>query len=504
MSVVSINLTLPTPHGDASFTLSADPAGVTVERLPLQGLPNSVWQLTYGKQWKEAQGYFTQLAATLPFRLMALATSDRMVVASLDAAVRLLPPAGIETGAYRDFWASHSKQLSLFSTEEAQLTGALDAFRQLARRREVGPFSPHLLPYLQTLLPIAGHRVLVLVYAAIGALASAEAKELLLGELESEGRHPYTDKILSALASFNDADTLQRLIGVYRADKIAEEDLDTYIGGLGRFEDTASIDHVLDLLADHPEAVPAITNALGQLGMSTDDIAGHLHRQFLRETRYGLLDDLLIYTNLQHADEHRIGLAQMNARAADPVFTDTPPVNWPQQLEPGWRHLVAGCGAEEVFLTVAAYLSRSEPRLQRNAILQLKAYRQLPGAVNELPHSIEVRLRELLFSRFDKVYVEVLNILGDRPIPLAEHEAMLRAVLEVSIGSRYRFVVLNALRKVGGGAGDRAYASTFYLQAINAAETPSRLQQVADLLPFLEKYLGDVAALREALDARPR
>ena len=346
--------------------------------------------------------------------------------------------------------------------------------------------------------------MLVLAYAAIGALASPAAKEVLLAELESDGRHPYTDKILSALASFTDDDTLQRLIGVYRADKIGDEDLEGYVNGLGRFGSATAVAHVLALLEAHPEAVAAEASVLATLGLDPEAIAGHIHNQFLKENRYGLLDDLLVYTNLQGADIYRISLADMNARAADPVFTDTPPVNWPQQLEPGWRTLVAASSADDLFSTVDTYLSRPEPRLQRNAILQLKEYRRSLEAIDQLPLAVEMRLRELLFSRFDKVYVEILNILGDRFMLLAERQEMLRAILEISIGSRYRFVILNALRKVGFDRASRAFVIDFYLSAIRATDDPTRRQQISDLLPFLEKYLGDVTPLREALAAIPR
>ena len=403
---------------------------------------------------------------------------------------------------YAGFWAEHAEWVSLFSFLESKLNAALDRFRQRGIHHDLSGFSEYLLPYLLTLYGSASHRTTVLLYATIGALGTADARNYLLEELESEGRHPFTPKILRALTGFQDQQTASRLAGVYKAGKLDDDGLQEYLLTVGRFGPKSSGTHVEHILREHPDQVENVVIALQELEYSNARIARLLLEQFAGPQEYPDLDRIVRAVNGLDVTTCRVDLAAMNARADDPEYIELPPVNWPQQLEEGWAAIVQRATHDEVMQTVEEYLSRPEPRLQRNAILQLKAYRSDPSHPGDITHAIEERMRELLRSRFDKVYVEILNILGARPLELRDRRAMLSAILEISIGSRYRFVVLKALRRTGGTEELKEFSRRFYARQIEEAETPQRLEQIAALLPFLEKYPSHVTDLKDRLRAR--
>ncbi|MBB4078177.1 hypothetical protein GGR28_000778 [Lewinella aquimaris] len=506
MENISAQLVLTTKYGQASFGLTVYEDGtVDVSELPFQHLPESVYKLTYGSDWAVVCEYFKSLAATLPYRVSATLLSPQPPPELLGvvSAYRAAFPSPECYGPFTEFWARHPKQHGLFSFRDDRVNAALDALRQRGRQRNLEKFGPYLQDYLIALLPIANHRTTVYVYAAIGALGTEAARDYLLKELESEGRHPFTNKILRALTFASDADTFHRLVAVYRAGKFSTEEVLQHLLFLGRFGSELALDHVRELLSAYPTEAEAIGRTLGDLGLTEAEIAQLLTAEFERQREYYALDPLLRAVNRRQVAGHRIDLAAMNAKADDPAFLELPPVNWPQQLEEGWRELVADTPASEVYEVLGHYIVRPEPRLQRNAILQLKASRSRTPTDDRLPYEIERRLRELVASRYDKIYVEVLNILGGNPLVLRERKKMLLAVLNISIGSRYRFVVLNALRMIGDTDTLRQFSRAYYGREIATAPVGSeRLQQIAGLLPYLDKYLGNTEDLHTALKAR--
>ncbi len=498
-------LTLPTPYGEATYGVEVTPMGrVTLTSLPLAGLPDSVFKLTYGNDWEAARTYFQDLGATLPYRIGGcLFSPDRVpeLGGLMDGFHQSFPEATPGTD-YASFWRAHQDWTALFAFAENQLTAGLDRFRQRGTHHDLGAFGPFLLPYLQLLLPVATHRTTVLLYAAIGALGTEPARNYLLAELESDGRHPFTTKLLGALTGFSDADTAARLFAVYAADKFDAEGIEAHLRTVGRFGAGRAGSHVEDVLTDHPEQVDRVVSALRDLDYADARIAGLARRAFDRPQEYRDLDGLLRATNQLGAPDSRIDLAAMNARVDVPEFLELPPVNWPQQLEAGWTELVRITPPARAGEVIGHYLLRPEPRLQRNALLQLKVLLETHPPNAPLASGVEERLRQLLASRFDKVSVEVLNVLGRRELPLHDRAATLDAVLGVSIGSRYRFVVLTALRRIGNTPELKAQARNYFAEQIGSATTEARLEQIAGLLPFVEKYLADVASLRGQLAAR--
>lgn len=501
MEASDFRLTLPTPYGPATYTIRLAPDGRgEVVGIPFAGLPESAGKLTYGKRWAAVRRYFVQLATTLPFRMYVAVRLPVPPVAYApvaDAFARLPP------GERGEALPEIASLPGLIDPEEGPFHRGLYQLTQEAGDWTEGPFAGELIAYLDRMLPLSGDGGSRLIYQALGTLCRPEGREVLLAALESDGRHPYTETILDALRHYPAADTWQRVRGVYRAGKIGEADLESYLAFLMSFRDRDLVDHLEDVLAEHPAHVSTIMLAMRSNGARRHEIAARVHRRFYEEADYHALDELLRAVNGARVPEFHIDLAAMNARVAVPAFVDVPQVNWPQQLEAAWARLVHQTALPEALSVINEYLQRPEPRLQRNALLQLKTLLQAHTLDDPLPPPMEDRLRALVKSRYDKVYVEVLNVLGRRNLPLNDPRRMLDAVLEVSVGSRYRFVVLTALRSIGNRPDLRERARLWLTDEITAADA-ARLETIGAWLPFAEKYLGDTADLRELLQRRNR
>ena len=498
------SLLLPTPFGEASFSITLNETGrVTDVQLPLAGLPEAVYKLTYGASWRDARTYFERLGATLSYRVEAalLAPTCPAELAGLVAHFRSGEGKAQPPSEYARFWSEHGEWMQVFGFQQQRVDKVLRKLVRLSDQRLLAELERHLFPFLLGLLALEFTRTSELVYQLIGNFRTERARDYLLGELEREGRHPFTADLLQGLTHFTDGDTLARLEAVYHRGKFSAERVEQYIRGLRRFDKEAVTPHTLELLRAEGAEVATIAEVLQSFGFGAEYIQHRVVEQFAREQDYYVLDDLLL-ASLRLAVAPRIDLAILNRKLAAPAYTDLPPVNWPQQLEPGWRELIRRSGHEEIMAVVTEYLNSPIPRLQRNAILQLKYYREENTENVPLPTPIERRMRELLASRYDKVYVEILNILGARPLELAERERMFAALLEVSIRSRYRTVVLRAIYRVGKGPDWRAYASDFYFRKLREADTAAVTEQIAAALPYLKKYLVDPDRLYAALAQR--
>ena len=498
MELPLLSLPLPTPFGVAHYgILLTDRGTVTGVQEPLAGLPESLFKLTYGKEWEDARAYFRLLAQTLPYRIEAVLFANDGVPKVLLPVVRHYRnhvPDGRPATDYATYWTAQVQDLSLFDFQQRRVDRTL---QRLLRRCDLPEAAPHLIPFLISLLPLEFRRTSELAYRVLGATQTETGRSYLLAQLEREGRHPYTQDLLRGLEHYADAGTRRRLAEVYRRGSLSFEQLTTYVAGLGRFPRVEVAGHLEELLLERADATESLLVVFRQLGYTDAAIGQLLRAQLERETDYYRVHTLL--DGLLQLSVPPPDLATFNAKLSEPQFLDLPPVNWPQQLEPGWRELLRRTSYPEVLAVIADYLGRPVPRLQRNAVLQLRFLQTQHSEPLALPTELEVRLRELLASRYDKVYVEVMNVLGAKPAPdLADPAAMLDALLEVSLRSRYRFVVLTALRRVGRSEALKERARAFYSRQIKAGKQSA----VATLLPYLEKYFGRAEELRSELAQR--
>ena len=494
-----LRFTLPTAYGPATFTVTLGPEGEPLlPRPPLAELPDAAFKLSYGADWAQVRRYFQELTRLLAYGLPvyrgAASPPDplRPVIAQLPA-VDDPSPAGA-------FWRANPELTGVFDPGEPERRRALARFAgrrnaELARRA-----APYLFDYLAFLTGAESLRVVPEAYQALGALGSVEARDFLLGQLSLDGRHPYTRHLLTALRSFPDKTVLDQVWQQYRGSHLAEEELPALLDLLGAYTGAPATEYVTDLLRDHAYLVDRIARTLRQLGLPEGDVVERITAQFYRETEYAYLDDLLRAANAVRAGS--IDLRAMNDCAADDLFVDVPPVNWPQQLESGWSELTRQTPMPEATEILASYLARPEPRLQRNALLQLKVLTAREDFAGNLPADVEARLAELIGSRYDKVYVEVLNLLARRELRWHHPLQLVERILQKSLHTRYRTVILKALRTVGNFPEARLATRAFYLERIRAADASLDLEHLSALLPYLEKYLGDIRELRDAIRLR--
>ena len=495
----SFRFTLSTVYGPATFVVEPDPDGFPrVPQAPLATLPDAALKLSYGSDWTAVRQHFLDLTRFLPFSLDVYRSLDQ-VPAEYQAIIARLEPTDHPSAGAR-FWSKHAQLAGIFHPDEGIRRSALAriaAKRNGAAAREAADV---LFEYLVLLSTAESLQVVPEAYRALGAIQSPEARTYLLGQLAQEGRHPYTRHLLRALSAYTEGEVLQQAHRQYDAGHIGGDDLPALLDLIASHTGEEATRFAVQILEEHAYLVERVSRTLRQTGLGRASIASIITEQFWRETEYAYLDDLLVVANAVRPAT--LDLSAINERAAHHAFVDVPPVNWPQQLESGWSDLVRSTPLPEVLSIVADYLIRSAPRLQRNALLQLKLLVARPDFGGSLPAIVEHRLAELLGSRFEKVYVEVLNLLARRELQLSEPLAMVREILHKSLQTSYRTVILKALRNSGDSPEARRLCHAFYLETIRRTDHPAGLERVAALLPYIEKYLGDVSELRAAMQAR--
>ncbi len=492
-------ITLPTRYGEATYTFGPDDSGrLSVLTMPLEGMPDTVFQMTYGHDWPTAKAYFTELGRLLPDWTLAYLTVP-------DPPGQLAPISDI----YRDqttaedahvatFWSEHAEYREAMHPDTVRRNRMLSKLTGSEARSFLSQAAPILEPYLFRLVDASTLGSVAEGYRLLGALGTAAGRDRLLRELERGGRHPFARHLLFGLEFHRDDDVLTRLRRVYRSDNISDDDLPAVLRFLTGLPGANSLEFATEILKDHPYLAPEVVEVMHSISLTDREIHPILLKIFEADIEYHHLDVLLRAVNgLSTAP---LSLEAMNLRAAAPEFLDVPPVNWPQQLEAGWTALVKITPLDRALEIINRYLQRPEPRLQRNALLQLKVVVERPEYGGPLPVETERRLRELLESRYDKVYVEVLNLLGNRKVECGDPLPTVKAILELSIGTRYRIVILKALRRVGNFPRARETTRQFITDAIGRADTAQRIEHLSTLLPYVEKYLGEIPEVRSRLE----
>ena len=502
MDESTFRATLATRYGDATYAFAVGPDGhLRTEQMPLAGLPDTVYQLTYGHDWPTVKAHFTDLGLLLPHWVPAF-VGFGVVPGFLQPVVEAVgeatePGRAPDSEAYRNYQPNWQ---DLFHPDQQRRNGALSKVTATGHREFLGAVAQHLEPYLLALLQAPTLGSVAEAYRLLGALGSDTGRAYLLGELAREGRHPYAAHILAGLQSHRDAGVLDRVRTTYRSGHFAEDDLPAVLGLLRDFPGAETVPFARELLRDHAYLVEPAIAVLRSAGLSRSDLVAVLLEHFREEQTYHHLDILLRATNRQAPGTIR--LADMNERAADPVFVDVPPVNWPQQLEPGWATLVRHTPMDEAIEVITEFLQRPAPRLQRNALLQLKHLTDREEFSGQLPEAVEERLATLLASPFDKVYVEVLNLLGKRNLRWHNPKLLQDAVMQRSLRTRYRIVLLKALRRLGDSDEARLRAREFFRKAVQQSTSAPDLEHLTALLPYLEKYFGEATELRILLAER--
>lgn len=486
------NITLSSPYGPAAYTVTlTDRSEVTDVESAAARLPETVFRLTYGERWEQARAYFQDLAALLPFQAeAAVVLSDPPVeFKAIRKAFRHIDLIGDDDLPHRQrarLWLTHPAFLpALF--RQKKLPGALaTVHKDLLKTEDSAPYRA-LEPWLFALQPfvvdVAQRETL---YHCLALMRTATTRNFLFGELERPGRHIYATGLLRSLRYFTTESDLVRLLELYPW--INDDGLmGDYTFLLGQFSAPRIHDRLTGILDDFPHQAPAVLRAL-QRSEHPNPYAV-IRDRFERETDGRLVDQLAELTSEAPTPTLRVSLVEMNTKMATPAFSEGPPVTWPQSLGTYWNQLVENATTEEVLAEVNKYLPRPEPRLQRNALLQLQSWAKRESISPALPLAIEDRLRELINARFDKIFTVALDIAAACMPTLSQPEAMVDVLLKHSLVSRYRLMNAAALKVAAERPGLRERQVAFFNRAITSAKDSTELEAIVRVIPYVN-FLG--------------
>jgi hypothetical protein len=503
---------LTTPHGPAGFQVTFTERGEIVKVVSAAAqLPESVFRLTHGDNWETVRAYFEDLTNYLPCPLEFIIWKRKQFPGYQDLQEAFDPhrPEALNEEGPLPPWRVRAEFWRKRSTNEQKLLLLLaqnpkNELTQLSRKANTdklfGPDNATVLePWLRALIPLLDGEILLPAFELLGNLHTASAREHVFTQLELPGRHIAAKGLLKGLASYNDQASKQRFLTLYPSLSGHRDLLELYLEMLLKFQGDDVVNQALQVLDDHPEQALEVYRIL-----STNDVpdpVAPLITRFEREDNYFVLDLLLGVINRFAALDSGISLADMNEKVASEHFTDTPPVTWPQLLEKNWLKLVKETLLQRALETIENYLKRPEPRLQRNALLQLKALVKSDTPPQALPLSIELRLGELVDSRFDKISTVAIDIIGEQMDRLANPAAMVDVLVRHSLHSRYRLMNVAALKKAARQPELSAQQKAFFLNTIETAEGDPTLDNLERILPYF-RFLGVEETLKEALSTR--
>lgn len=485
-------ITLPTPFGPAAYTVHlTDQGEVTSVDSAAARLPEMVFQLTYGERWEAARAHFQDLANLLPFQAEAA-----VMLADPPAEFKLLRRAfrNIELAETN---APHRQRAELWRANPAftpalfcqkKMARALSAIRtSLSKTDNPTPYRV-LEPWLFALLPLVAEVAeREALYHILALMRTAATRDFLFGELERPGRHIYASSLLRSLLHFQAESDLERLLELYPWLRDESGLMADYMALIGHFPDPRVHELLTIILDAFPHLASDVLRGLKQAKHPAPYAI--IRARFERETDGRLVDQLAELTNAAPDPDLRVSLTEMNAKMATPTFIDGPPVTWPQSLGTNWNSLVARASAEDVLNEVSQYFPRPEPRLQRNALLQLQGWAKAQKFPPALPPEIEARLRELISARFDKIFTVALDIAAVVMPSLARPDLMVDALLEHSLVSRYRLMNAAALKKAAEQPELRERQIDFFERAINTAKNADELDSIVRIIPYVN-FLG--------------
>ncbi|MFT6512968.1 MAG: hypothetical protein ACJAX1_001540 [Neolewinella sp.] len=311
--------------------------------------------------------------------------------------------------------------------------------------------------------------------------------------MERPGRHPYATGLLGAVQELAIPENTGRILGLH--DSLADDmgQVKDYLKVVGRLQGGDVHLVILAILHRHPALAGEVLEALRSSGHPTPGTA--IRERFNQEENLFLLD---LIAELIDAEPEgiRVSLKDMNVKIDSPVLNTAAPVTWPQMLGPNWTKLVLAVKPNEFFSLISQYLQRKEPWLQRNALLQLNVWVQAQTNMPPIPLTIEERMRELISSRYEKVYTVALHITEQLFDWLSEPELMVDAVLAHAPTSNYRLMNVAALKKAAQNPVLKERQITSLRSAFRDASSREEIIQLERLIPYL-RFLG----VREELNS---
>ncbi|TXF86276.1 hypothetical protein FUA23_19745 [Neolewinella aurantiaca] len=495
-------ITVPTEdYGPAGFEIKLSPDGevLAVTSASAQ-LPETVFRITYGDRWESAREYFQQLADNLAYRAEAAAWINdsppefKLLRRTFRKTSPLSSPAGGNDAPLyarrASFWLEHPEaRPALFLQKKAK-----DAFRVIAKLLRSGncdaeALEPWLFSIIHLVREVEDRRV---VYQLIGLLDTPGSAEYLFSELERPGRHPFASGLLNALIALAVPANKARILELQHSLLHDRGQVKDYLRVISRLEGDDVHQSIMTVLDEHPSLAGEVFSALRATHHPSPGTV--IRGRFDQEENLRLFD-LIAELIDREPPGIRVTLGDMNAKVDTPSLNTAAPVTWPQMLGPNWRKLVVSAQPDELFGLILSYLNRSEPWLQRCALLQLDTWVQAQKATPEIPLPIEQRIRELLTSRYEKIYTVVLNVADKIFDQLTEPTRMIEAVLAHAPNSNYRLMNVAVLKKAAARPEWRQLETDLLRSAFHQVTSVEELSRLERLLPYLS-FLGIREELR--------
>ena len=468
-------------------------------------LPEMVFKITYGDRWEAAREHFQHLADNLKYRIEAAAWLNDVLpeYKLLRRAFRKAYPDAVPQrgdaaplhAQRANFWLANPAARPAVFLQKKVYSG-FGAIAQLLKQGAVNPdaLEPWLFSLINLLHDVSDRKE---VYHLLGLLGTPSASEFLFSELERPGRHPYSTGLLNAIEALSSPKTTQRILDLHPSFADDWQQLQEYlkvVAGL-RGEEVHRV--IVSILHRHSSLAAEAFAALKATNHPAPEAV--IREKFDAEKSLHFFD--LIAELIDHAPAAiRVGLTEMNAKVDSPSLNAAAPVTWPQMLPPNWAKMVQNADETTLFGLVADYLDRSEPWLQRCALLQLDTWIQAQSQPPSMPLAVEQRMRQLISSRHEKVYTVILNI-AEKVFPqLAEQGLMVDTVLRHARTSGYRLMNAAVLKK----AAQRPPLKVQQIKRLRTAifrASAEELDSLKRLIPYF-RFLGIGDELKKLVGER--
>jgi hypothetical protein len=468
-------------------------------------LPEMVFRITYGDRWEYAREHFQRLAENLKYRVEAAAwLNDALPEYKLlrRAFRKTYPEAQLQTGTQAPlhaqratFWLNHPEARPGLFLQKKRYSG----FGAIAKLLKQGKVNPNALePWLFSLISLLdAPEDRSEVYHLIGLLGTSSASEYLFSELERPGRHPYSTGLLNAVREVASPENSQRILDLHPFFAKEPEQLREYLKVVSRLRGQGAHAVIISILDRHSSLA---SEAFAALKSTNHPAPGAAMREKFNQEESLHFFDLIAEIIDEEPEGVRISLAEMNAKVDTPTLNAAAPVTWPQMLGPYWAKLVKTADEATLLHLVSDYLGRNEPWLQRCALLQLDTWIQAQASPPAIPLELEQRMRQLVRSRYEKVYTVVLNIAEKIFDRLAERGLMVDLVFQHARTSRYRLMNAAVLKKAAGNPILKEQQIALMRTAL-AEASAEELPNLKSLIPYL-RFLASKELFRKLAGER--
>ncbi|OAV44960.1 hypothetical protein [Lewinella sp. 4G2] len=488
---------LSTPFGPAHFTVTfADDGNLQQIDSSAVNLSPTMLKLTYGERAEAAGNYFRALKSNLGFQLEVVPFLDSAPpylreIHSAFAAIRTgdahHPADWSEAQLVRlNYWKRFPKYLPVLYLQNGNQDAALQKFAaNLSRKKSANsPTLAALEPWVLTLFDLAATGAVHLVWETLGHLGTASGAEIMLSALESEGFHPYSRSILKGLlGNFNPERDGDRLLALHDRLEYGEDLARPYLRVVRRINSAAAVAVAKAVLHQQVNALPEALAIF--VDNNVEDPVGIARQAFWDTEKFWVAFRYVALLRELVLPEQQLTLRDVNEKLAQPIFLDTAPVIWQQQLSEAWKSLLMDTDPAIRLQIIEEYLFRPEARLKYNALLQLNYILRQAPATAPKPDILN-ELSNLVAHRFDKVAAQAIAAVRKLVESMPDWEALNANLMPISTAPGLRVAKLKLLRTLGQRPAIHAAQRDYFLQYVESDIMPDERMVTRSIIKYLK------------------